>query len=178
MTASDTRLRSASERLRQEFDQAFSRPPAAAGAALEAVLAVTIRQTPFALRLNEIAGLFVDRPVTRLPGPFPDLLGVAGFRGAVVPVFDLGALLGYPPTTSTRWLVVTDRASPTALAFDQFERIELLAPDAFRAGPGGGGVATSHAQQVVRATDGPRPLVDVSSILAVIDGRVQQRRDR
>ena len=168
-------LRSISGRLREEFDRAFSRPAATAGAEVEAFLAVTIRRTPFALRLHDIAGLFADRPVTRLPSPFPDLLGMAGFRGAVVPVFDLGALLGYPPVASTRWLVVTDRANPAALAFDQFERIELLEPGSLRAGPVAGSAATNHAPQVVRTADGPRPLIDVASIMAVIDGRVQQR---
>lgn len=176
MTPPEGDLRSVSGRLREEFDRAFSRPPATAGAAVLAVLAVTIRRMPFALRLHDIAGLFADRPVTRLPGPFPDLLGMAGFRGAVVPVFDLGALLGYPPTTSTRWLVVTDRTSPAALAFDHFERIELLEPSSLRVGTEGGGAATNHAPHVVRTADGPRPLIDVASIMAVIDGRVEQRR--
>jgi chemotaxis signal transduction protein len=95
-----------------------------------------------------------------------------------VPVFDLAALLGYPPVTSLRWLVITDRASPTALAFDQFERIELLPTDAFGAVPPGGGGASQHAAQVVRTSDGPRPLINVATILGAIDGRIPQRPER
>ena len=178
MTDPYAHLRGAATRLRQEFDRAFARPPETAAGGVEAVLAVRIRQNPFALRLRDIAGLFADRPVSRLPGPFPDLLGVAGFRGAVVPVFDLGALLGYQALTSARWLVLTDRASPAALAFEHFERLELLAPDAVGGGAAGDAAASTHAPQVVRTMDGPRPLIDIASILAVIDGRVQQRRDR
>ena len=62
---------------------------------------------PFAFRLAEIAGVAVDRKLTSLPSPVPELLGLAGLRGRLVPVYSLTALLGGTPEgTAGRWLVL------------------------------------------------------------------------
>jgi purine-binding chemotaxis protein CheW len=73
------------------------------------------------LRLNDIAGLFVDKRITRVPHSAGALRGVAGFRGALVPVYDLQALFTYGRAQQPRWLViVSDKL--LALAFDTFVR--------------------------------------------------------
>jgi len=166
------------ERLRAEFDRSFAQAPHAASGAPETLLAIRIRDEPLALRLQDIAGLFADRVVTRLPGPFPDLLGLASFRGTTVPVFDLGALLGYPPGAALRWLALTAGTAPVGLAFDRFERTELLGADAVGAAVAAGNDRPGghHARQVARTTDGPRPVVDVASILRALDARVTRAR--
>ena len=94
--------RPAADRLRQEFDRAFAQPLGGVEQTWDTLISIRVREDPFALRLSEIAGLFVDRAVTPMPTPFLDLLGVTGFRGAVIPVFDLGAILGYAAATGPR----------------------------------------------------------------------------
>jgi purine-binding chemotaxis protein CheW len=170
-------VRAAAERLRQEFDRAFAQPLGAVEEAWDTLLAIRVREDPFALRLSEIAGLFVDRPVTPIPTPFPDLLGVTGFRGTVIPVFDLGALLGYPAAAAPRWLTLSAGASPVALAFDGFEGTQRIvdAPeqDIPRSGSDGAG---RHVRGVAHAGGGrPRPVVDIPSILDAIDHRSAHR---
>jgi len=44
--------------------------------------------------MAEVSGLFADKKVTRLPSPVSELSGIAGLRGAVLPVYDLAMLLG------------------------------------------------------------------------------------
>ena len=62
--------------LRAAFDRTFSEPPRADIDALDAFLAVHIGGDPYALRLDEIAGLQVDRKVVPLPTSTPSLLGI------------------------------------------------------------------------------------------------------
>jgi purine-binding chemotaxis protein CheW len=52
--------------------------------------------------------------------------GIAGFRGAVLPVYDLPCLLGVPAASDLRWLVIA-KAAPIALAFERFDA-QLVAP--------------------------------------------------
>ncbi len=109
--------------LRRAFDLAFAEPPLADIRVRENFLAFRVGTDPFAMRVLDVAGLFADKSITPLPSPVSELLGVAGFRGEVVPVYDLRALLGQPSRTKPRWMVLAitaDKAS-IALAFDGFE---------------------------------------------------------
>jgi purine-binding chemotaxis protein CheW len=60
------------------------------------------------------------RPVTiRLPSAPPFVSGVVNVRGTLVPLVDLGLLLGGPPANATGWVVVLDLAGRRcALAVD------------------------------------------------------------
>ena len=169
---SDT-ARTTAARLRQEFDLTFAQPLVAAQQAGTTLISIRVRADPFALPLQAIAGLFVDRAVTPIPTPYRDLLGVTGFRGAVIPVYDLGVILGYPAAARPRWLTLSSGRSPIGLAFDAFEGTERIAAapdeDSAAAGSGGGG---PHLRHVARTTGGPpRPIVDIPSILDAIDRR-------
>src|SRR6202023_3988958 len=86
----------------------------------EDLLAVRIGTQLFAIRLSEITGLFAGKKVTPVPGGHPALCGIAGFRGAILPVYDLQILLGHCGTATPRWLVIA-AAAPVALAFAVFE---------------------------------------------------------
>ncbi len=55
------------------------------------LLTIRVGGDAYALRLAEVGGLFVDRVVTPLPTLVPELVGIAGFRAALVPVYDLRA---------------------------------------------------------------------------------------
>jgi chemotaxis signal transduction protein len=55
----------------------------------------------------------------RLPGAPPFVSGVVNVRGTLVPLVDLGLLLGGPPANPNGWLVVLDLAGRRcALAVD------------------------------------------------------------
>jgi chemotaxis signal transduction protein len=106
--------------LRSAFDRAFAAPLQTETAVNQDLLAVRVGGEPYGLRLSEVSGLFVDRPVTHVPASNPSLLGIGGFRGAIIPVHSLPVLLGYSTSQLPRWLVMA-AAAPVALAFDLFE---------------------------------------------------------
>ena len=100
--------------LRQDFDRSFTEPARRHDVEHAELLAVRAGGRPYALRLSQTAGLYPDRPVTPLPGPLSALLGVAGFGGTIVPVYDLAALLGHPLPERPRWLVLASGAGANA----------------------------------------------------------------
>ena len=151
--------------LRQDFDQSFAQPPPEAAAATEDYLAIRLGTDPHALRLAEIASLGLLVAPTRVPGPCPELMGLTGFRGSLVPVYDLRALLGYAAPALPRWRVVL-AARPVALAFDGFEG-HLRLP--CRAATAGSAQAHRHVREVLDAGEaGMRPLVSLESVLEAI----------
>ncbi|MGA2992403.1 MAG: chemotaxis protein CheW, partial [Candidatus Korobacteraceae bacterium] len=58
-----------------------------------------------------------------VPSRVPELLGITGVRGTVVPVFSLAALLGFSSNaTEPRWLMFCGaKQAPVAFAFDELE---------------------------------------------------------
>ncbi|GGK24532.1 hypothetical protein GCM10010124_16310 [Pilimelia terevasa] len=116
--------------LRASFDLSFMEPPRPAGDSGAHLLAIRSGGRPYALWVADTAGLFTDRPVTALPGPLPALLGVATFRGAVVPVYELAAVLGHPTGGVPRWLVLVAGTPALALAFDALDGHLRLPPEA------------------------------------------------
>jgi chemotaxis signal transduction protein len=115
--------------LRQAFDRSFAEPVRLDTTLKDDLLAVRIATQAFAIRLSEISGLFADKKVTPVPGGHAALRGVAGFRGAIVPVYDLQILLGHAGAAAPRWLVIA-AAAPVALAFAAFEGQLRVARDA------------------------------------------------
>ena len=154
--------------LRQSFDRAFSEPLVEddAEATIE-LLAIRIGRDPFALRLSEIAALEADRTVTSVPSDHPELLGIAGVRGGVVAVFDLGALLGAPRPEALRWLVLA-KGAPLAFAFSAFDGQLVVRPEALaRAEPGRGG----RVREVAQGGGLSLPVIDIPALIAGLDQR-------
>jgi purine-binding chemotaxis protein CheW len=157
-------------RLRDPFDRSFAeaRPPDPPAA--ENLLAIRLGLEPYALRLSEIVGLFADRKITRLPGGAPELLGIAGFRGAIVPVYDLPALLGHRAEEAVRWLVI---AASESLAFafaalDGHLRVPLDAIVPHEAGEHPG----RYVRDFARTPDLARPIVHLPSVLDAVRRQV------
>ena len=104
--------------LRESFDQSFAIAPVVEGDGLEDILAVRIAGDPYGLRMREIRGLVATRRVVPVPSRRPELLGVAGHRGAVVTVYSLAALLGYPVDVApTPWLALVGESEPLGFGF-------------------------------------------------------------
>jgi len=152
--------------LRAEFDRSFAAAPPAAATAVEDLLAIGIEGDPYLLRLAEVSGLHADKRVMWLPSPVAELIGLAGFRGTVLPVYDLGMLLGKPRAAAApRWTVV-DASGRVGLAFDAFSgflraRPETIVPDAREA-------RGRHVRDVLQG-DTIQPIVDLTSILQTLD---------
>jgi chemotaxis signal transduction protein len=153
--------------LRADFDHSFRQPLRRHDAEHVELLAIRAGGRPYALRLSQTSGLYPDRPVTRLPGPLPALLGVAGFSGAIVPVYDLAALLGHPAPDRPRWLVMATGTPPLALAFHELDghvRVpaDTIVREADDAAPGG------SLRGMVPLPGGTRPIVDLPSARAAV----------
>jgi chemotaxis signal transduction protein len=164
---------SRADELARAFDADFARAVSVRAPDSEDLLAIRIAGDPYALVRGELAGLFTDKPVTPLPGAAPGLLGISGFRGAIIPVYELCALVGGGTSTggAPRWLV-TVAAAPVALAFDRFDAF-LRVPRAAIAIHAG--AATGHARRAVQTGGETRPILDVASIVETI--RARARRD-
>lgn len=55
----------------------------------------------FAVPLKQVREILLPQPITRLPGCGPEVCGLAGLRGVILTVFDMGAALGLRSAVST-----------------------------------------------------------------------------
>jgi chemotaxis signal transduction protein len=158
--------------LREAFDRSFADSGQAATTQSidESFLGIRVAEDPFALRLSEIAGLYLDRQIMPLPSPVRELLGISGFRGALAPVYHLGLLLGYPAGPPCRWLAVVRGDCLVALAFDLFETHLRIPAD--QVAPADGAGTAGLVQGLIAAPRPVRPIVDVSSVMQAIARRV------
>jgi chemotaxis signal transduction protein len=155
--------------LRDGFDRSFAEPAQFDMTPMLDLLAIRVGDDIFAIRLSEIAGLHADKKTTRLPGGDPALLGLAGFRGTMHPVYSLATLLGRPAATSPRWLVIA-AAVPVGLAFDGFERHLHVASAAIR--PSDTSIRDQpFARDFVPVQQFVRPILHLPSILDAIGAR-------
>lgn len=166
-------LQASAAELKRAFDRGFAeayRPPADSQ---EDLLAIALGADPLALRLSEIAGLQTGRMVTPLPGSVPALLGLAAVSGALLPVYDLGTLLGYPTTTTPRWFVVV-AALPVVLSLDRFDgHLRVPRHTITEATMANADIPGRRAvREVVHADGQDRPIVHLPSVLDAIAVRV------
>lgn len=167
------------EELRRAFDRSFAEPPDERVVHFEDLISIRVGGDPFALRVRDVMGLFANKKVTSLPSPLAELVGVAGFRGGVVPVYDLRLLLGYPAREPTRWMALVTTppgprapARPLALGFDRFEAHLRVSPDAVAAEAVS--ARLGYVREVVRLASGTTPIVHVTSLLEAIMRRGEQ----
>ena len=148
--------------LRREFDRSFTEPPHVDVGTKEDLLAVRLSAQDFVIRLSEIAGLFVDKKITPVPSANAAMLGIAGFRGAIVPVYDLQSLLGLAASRTARWLVIAAGA-PVAFSFETFEGWLRILPRAIV--PQKSQMKHSFTRDFVRTDNVLRPIVQLSLVL-------------
>lgn len=148
--------------LRESFDHAFVQARAPLGETDEGLLAIRIRGEPYVLRLADVDGLFADRRIVPLPTAINALLGVVGFRGQLVPIYDLGQLMGHTAARETpRWIVLLKSSDPVAIAFDAFDA-QLRVP-----------------RHLVKGLDALEPpLRSVPQVVAMLAGVVQGEPSR
>lgn len=173
MNATDVRFATSASELRRAFDRSFAEVQRTGTIPQDDLLAVRLGADPYAIRLSDIAGLFADKQITRLPSRVPALIGIAGFRGVILPVYDLTLLLGYSSTALSRWLVIA-AGVPVALAFDAFDGHLRLSRDAIAPAESGTDLSRTHVREVARTSGGVRAIVHIPSVLDAIKKQVPQ----
>jgi chemotaxis signal transduction protein len=148
--------------LRAEFDASFAAPSGSGAVALDKFLALRVAGERYAIRLAFVQSVHRDRPIVAIPRSPADFLGVAGFRGALAPVYDLASCLGHRAAPAARWLLLT-KSPVVGLAIEGFESyFEATHEESADRGAFTG---------IARAPDGPRPIIDVEAVLAAIARR-------
>jgi chemotaxis signal transduction protein len=105
--------------LREAFDRSFALPRKMAEP-LEDFLGLRLGGEAYAVSLAEVASVHRRLRVVPLLHDAPHRLGLCALRGALVPVFELGSLLGYPRQPS-EVIVLAKSVSPVAFAIAQLE---------------------------------------------------------
>jgi chemotaxis signal transduction protein len=146
--------------LRREFDQGFAAAVAAALRNEVNLLAISLAEMPYALNLADIGSVYANKKITPIPAKAPGLLGIAGFRGVILPVYDLSVMLGLPRIERPRWFAVVAKAD-LVVAFETFDgylRVpaqDVIANDAREGG-------REHVSHLLKSADGIRAVIDLS----------------
>ena len=163
-------------KLRQAFDLSFALPPPPASQEVEDLLTIRVAGDSYAIRLCDIAGMVTGCKVVAVPAAAIDLLGLAGIRGDIVPVFGLASILGYSqPLESPRWMILCGADESIALAFSDFEgylRIPkscLYADENLRA-------TRQYVSQAASTNAVLRSVISIPLILANIRNRIGHHR--
>lgn len=162
------RQHTSADALRRAFDREFAASPGDLSSALDGYLAVLIGDDAYLLALDELSGLVVDRRIVALPTHAPHLIGVAGIRGAITPIYDLAGILGYPPVgAAARWSALTRTGARIGLAFDRFGgHIRTARASATPAGETPSG---SRVRGALRIDGAVYRIVDTAVIVAEIE---------
>ncbi|HKP94954.1 MAG TPA: chemotaxis protein CheW [Fibrobacteria bacterium] len=174
-------------RMRKDFDHGFSLPAREGSPESEDLLAVRLYGDGYALRVGEITGVSAGRKILPLPGAGAALLGLAGIRGVLVPVWDPAALLGYPSARrEPRWLVTASGEAPWALAFEEFDGYFRVPKSEFHRAPPAGrppaGMAAGAsarealASEACMAGGAMRRVIHLAEALKAVQAIIQSRK--
>jgi chemotaxis signal transduction protein len=144
--------------LRRRFDESFAAPSGSNPESAEDLLAIRVGADPYVLRLSQITGLSAGLKIAPVPSPIASLLGIVGVRGVMAPIYDLGALLGYPRTAHPHWTVFVRAPQTVGFAFETFESHLQIS-------------VTSVTGETVRAAGALRRLIDMPSVVAMLKGQ-------
>jgi|GEM_PF-3478345 len=160
---------SPAQRLRADFDGAYAealRSPPEDGANL---LALKLGGDPYALRMGDIARVMAGSVLVPLPSKTAAFLGLVGLGGEILPVWDLGSLLGYPRSRHTpRWLASSAGAPHWALAFEAFDGTLKASLRDFSPPYSGGGPAAALAVALCATGGHLRPVLSFEKLLQSI----------
>ena len=95
----------------------------------------------------------------------------------MAPIYDLAALLGYPPAANPRWMVLARMPQPVGFAFETFES-HLQVSEISLANDEGGvnaGAAGRHTGGTVRAAGALRPIIHMASVVEMIRDKTHDR---
>ena len=147
------------ERMRREFDATFAEAVDLRRDDTIDLLTLAVDERRVAVPVGDLAGVQLCPPLTALPGADSRLLGIAGVRGLLVLVYDLGALLGQGKTRPRRFLALRGPDGTTGVAFDALESYLRVPRAALRPSAG------RRATEVVETASGALAVVRVANLL-------------
>lgn len=108
------------EKLRQQFDDSFRLAPTGAREQARNRLLFHLGSRSLSLPLEQVSEVLRSRTITPLPGSPPELLGLAGLRGTLVPVYRLTDLMGIsaPPLAGPLWILIVPQPQLVGLALE------------------------------------------------------------
>jgi purine-binding chemotaxis protein CheW len=131
------------------------------------------------VRVSEVTGLEAGRKIVPLPGSGRELLGLAGVKGLLVPIFSLAALLGVEGgALDAKWFVLCGQGPSIGLAFTALDGCVKVPRSSF--GPAADAAAGGHVGAVVTVGSQARGVLAISSFLAAAaarTGRVDRSRE-
>ena len=160
--------------LRRSFDDSFAAPATSTNESQESMLAIRVGADPYALLLSEIMGLHSDVRIIAVPSRVPQFKGIVGLRGMMAPVYDLAALMHYPPAPSTRWMVLAGGARPVGFAFESFEAHLRVPAASVQNGGGGdaGGAIRQYTRGSVRAAGALRAIIRMDAVMKLVEENI------
>lgn len=154
--------------LRRAFDASFARPISNVEEPQVELVALRLRSAEHVIRLTEISGIVSARKVLSIPSQAPGLLGLCGVRGRLMPVFDLGTLLGYPDREAGRsWFVLCSSPQPLAFAVGEVERYLRVPREALHASEGSSN-SERLVDQVADTGHGTHPLINIDRVVTTL----------
>ena len=153
--------------LRREFDSAFAAPRAVRSSDVDKLVILQVGSLWVACRVVEVTRFESLRSVIPLSGGAPGLIGIAGLRGKVVPVFGLAAILGIGAAEAAPWVAICGEADPIGLAFDRLDRFVIVRRSDVCA-VGDGNRLSSHTTGLVRIGSVSHDVLDLPAILSAI----------
>jgi chemotaxis signal transduction protein len=150
--------------LKHEFDESFAINAGRQPASGYPLLVVRVGADRLAVPLAEIASVAPCPKLTVVPSRTPELLGIAGLRGELIPVFSLALLTGYPrDPEAPRWLLLCG-AERLGLAFTRVQGQCSVMPDAMSP-VASGPPRQRHVSHLVDLEHGWCPVLSIASIL-------------
>jgi chemotaxis signal transduction protein len=164
--------------LRTAFDQTYAIPPSTQNIGqIEDLLAIRLGGNPYALRAGEISALARMPKVVAVPSPSPELEGLAGVRGAVVPIYRLAALFGSDREKQLRWCAWCGSEELMGFAFGGFEGFVRASQSQIYA-PEHEYLTYEHVKSVFRTDEIVRPIVNLPSIMQLMKRRCTNKLDK
>jgi purine-binding chemotaxis protein CheW len=154
--------------LRRTFDLSFAAPATVHQTGLTVLLLVRLGERRLAVLLEDVASLLPGRRIVPLPAAPRELLGLAGYRGRLVPVFSLRGLLGMEEGPLPGALLLARHQELIAFGVDGFEASFRLKPGDL---PSGSSLVSGPLRGAVDAGSGPVPLLDLHSVVLEIHRR-------
>jgi chemotaxis signal transduction protein len=150
-------------------------------APVEAVEAIVVRlgRGRFAADLASVAEVGRVPDITRIPGVPAWLAGVANWRGRILPILDLRALLGAEvvgATRSSRLLVLTQRSVLVGVLVDTVEGTMTLDAEVAAVPAGLPAEAAGLLSGQLARDDGPVAVIDVDAVMRLRERLPRGRR--
>jgi chemotaxis signal transduction protein len=153
--------------LREAFDLSFAAPPPVALEERDDLLMIRVAGDRYAIRLREIGGIVGKRPIVAVPAAAEHLLGLAGVRGDVLPVFSLASILGHSETEAPAWMVLCGDAPAFALAFAHFDGYTRVPLSRMSADTETRNVSP-HVSHVLTTDEGMSAIISVTRIITAL----------